>query len=317
MTNPQSRSKLVRAIFLKGKAILIICPACGSSVEGQLCLGCPACGARAVGPPLAKPDHQLKSYVPAILAALGGGVMLAGFLASTTVAWVVSKGAALNLGALVAASQTAAWQLKWFSLPAAIAVIWGGSRAMRTIRKSPADFGGLRLARSGFSAAIIATLLVATLIGVTVPERLRRRQWRIEAAERAPIHAFHRALLQYRELHGTLPPSQEELLRDLRTLPDPDGSIAEALRVVPADGYEATTVLAAASKGKTIDRGTALRNVSLTNTADAPAVSFTNYQLRLPGSDKKMNTEDDLIIRDGLVMTVVEFQDYKTRSSAP
>ncbi|MGZ5483823.1 MAG: hypothetical protein ACXWID_17810, partial [Pyrinomonadaceae bacterium] len=58
---------------------MIICPACGSSVEGQLCLGCPACGARAVGPPLAKPEHQLVSFGPAALAALGGGLMLVGF----------------------------------------------------------------------------------------------------------------------------------------------------------------------------------------------------------------------------------------------
>ena len=295
---------------------MIICPACGSSVEGQLCLGCPACGARAVGPPLAKPEHQLVSFGPAILAAVGGGLMLAGFLASTSVIWIVSKGAALNFWTIVAAGQTAAWQLKWISVPVAIAVIWGGSRSLRTIRKSPVAFGGLRLARGGVSAAILATLLVATLIGVTVPERLRRREWAREAGEKAQAYTLSRAMLQYRELHGKLPP-QDEVITQLRTLPDPDGSIAEALQRVPSDGYEATTVLAAASKSKTIARGTALRNASLTTAADAPPVSFTNYQLHLPGADKKMNTEDDLIIRDGLVMTVAEFQDYKTRSSAP
>lgn len=295
---------------------MIICPACGSSVEGQLCLGCPACGARAVGPPLAKPEHQLVSFGPAILAAVGGGLMLTGFLVSATVVWIVSKGAALSLGTIVAAGQTAAWQLKWISVPVAIAVIWGGSRSLRTIRKSPANFGGLRIARSGFSAAVLATLLVATLIGVTVPERLRRRQWGIEAGEKAQAYTLARAMLQYREMHGKLP-SQDEVIAQLRTLPDPDGSIAEAIPIMHPEGYEATTVLAAASKSKTIARGAALRNVSLTSTADTPAVSFTNYQLHLPGPDKKRNTEDDLIIRDGLVMTVAEFQDYKTRSSAP
>lgn len=256
------------------------------------------------------------SFGPAALAALGGGLMLVGFLASTTVVWVVSKGAALNLGTIVAAGQTAAWQLKWISVPVVIAVFLSGSRSLRTIRESPADFGGLRIARGGFSAAILATLMVATLIGVTVPERLRRRQWGIEAAEKAKAYTLSRAMLQYREQHGKLPP-QDEVIAQLRTLPDPDGSIAAALQIVPLDGYEATTVLAAASKSKTIARGAALRNVLLTSTADAPAISPTNYQLHLPGSDKKMNTEDDLIIRDGLVMTVTEFQDYKTRSSAP
>ncbi len=297
---------------------MIICPACGTSVEGQLCLGCPACGARAVGPPLAKPEHQLVSFGPAALAALGGGLMLVGFLSSTTVVWIVSKGAALNFGTIIAAGQTAAWQLKWISVPVAIAVIWGGSRALRTIRESPSDFGGLRIARSGFSAAILATLMVATLIGVTVPERLRRRQWGIEAAEQARGYTLHRALLQYREQHGTLPP-RDELVRELRTLPDPDGSITEALLDYDASDYEATSVVAAAApKNKPLQRGGAIRTVSLNATADAAPVSFTSYELRLPGKDKKRNTEDDLVVRDGLILTLAELRDYRAgRSSAP
>ena len=243
--------------------------------------------------------------------------MLVGFLASTTVVWIVSKGAALSLGTIIAAGQTAAWQLKWISVPLAIAVIWGGARSLRTIRKSPADFGGLRLARGGFGAAILATLMVATLIGVTVPERLRRRQWGIEAAELARGYTLHRALLQYRERHGTLPPRDE--LQRLRTLPDPDGSIAEALKYVDVSGYEATSVMAAAAPAtKSLPRGGALRTVSLNTTADAQVVSFTNYELRLPGKDKKLNTEDDLVVRDGLILTLPELRDYRAaRSSAP
>ena len=54
--------------------------------------------------------------------------MLVGFLASTTVVWVVSKGAALSLGTIVAAGQTAAWQLEWISVPVVLAVILSGSR---------------------------------------------------------------------------------------------------------------------------------------------------------------------------------------------
>ena len=243
--------------------------------------------------------------------------MLVGFLGSTAVAWIVTMGAGLSFWAILAAGQTAAWQLKWISIPLAVGVVWGGTRSLRTIRSAPAEFGGAPVARAGFSAAIVATLLVATLIGVTVPERLRRRQWALEAAENAPAYTLSRAMLQYRQLHGTLPASQEELVKELRTLPDPDGSIAAALQIVPPDGYEATTVLAAAApKTKSLPRGAAIRDASLT-TPEPPAVSFTNYELRLPGPDKKRNTDDDLIVRDGLVMTAAEFQDYKTRSSAP
>ena len=224
----------------------------------------------------------------------------------------------MRLGAIVGAGEAAAWQAKWVAIPVAVAALWAGLRFSRNIRKLPQRFAGLRLAQTGFSAAIIATLLVGTLIGVTVPERLRRRQWGFEAAEHARGYTLHRALLQYREMHGTLPP-QEDLVRELKTLPDPDGSIAEALRAVDANGYQASSVLAAAApKNKTLPRGGAIRNASLTTTPDPPSVSFTNYELRLPGEDKKLNTDDDLIIRDGLIMSIPEFRDYVTsRATAP
>lgn len=296
---------------------MIICPACGSRVDGQLCDGCSSCGARAVGPPLAKPEHQLLSYGPAVVTAIGGLVMLVAFLASVIGAWIVSKGGILEFGAIYNAGQVAAWQSKWLALALAIAVIWGGAKLTRNIRRSPDRFAGLRLARTGFSAAIVTTVLVGTLIGVTVPERLRRRQWAFEAAEHARGYTLHRALLEYRDLHGALPP-QEDMIRALKSVPDPDGAIAEALSFVDANGYEATSVLAAAPKNKTLPRGGAIRDASLTTTADPPPVSFTNYQLRLPGDDKKVNTDDDLMVKDGLIMTIPEFRAYiASRTTEP
>ncbi len=246
-----------------------------------------------------------------------GLIMLAVFLATTVVGWIVG-GRGFQFGAVVNAGEVAAWQAKWIALPVAVAVIWGGARLTRTISRAPERFAGLRLARTGFSAAIVATLLIGTLIGVTVPERLRRRQWRFEAAEQARGYTMHRALLEYRNLHGTLPP-QDDIVKELKTLDDPDGSIADALSFVDANGYQASSVLAAAAtKNKTLPRGGAIRNASLTTTVDSPTVSFTNYELRLPGGDKKLNTDDDLIVRDGLVMTVPEFHDYvASLSKAP
>ena len=296
---------------------MIICPACGSNVEGQLCLGCPACGARAVGPPLAKPEHHLLSYGPAIATIVGGGLMLVGFLTSTIVAWITTRGTVVALWAIIGAGEVAAWQLKWVSIPIAAAGVWGGSRLLRNVRTEPGKFGGLRLARAGYSMAVATVLLIATLISITVPERLRRRQWALEAAINARGYTLARAIMEYRDLHGTVPAQQDDLIQQLSTLPDPDGSIAEALRFVDPNGYQPTSVVAAvAPKTKTL-RGTAIRNASLTTTPEPPAVSFTTYELRLPGEDKKLNNEDDLIIHDGLVMTVPEFLAYRSaRTSA-
>jgi hypothetical protein len=297
---------------------LIICPACGSSVDGQLSNGCPSCGARAVGPPLAKPEHQLISYSAAGLTAFIGGLMALGFAALTVVAWITKMGALPRFWTIVSAGETAAWQLKWIALPVAIASVWVGSKSLTVIKTSPKRFGGLRLARTGYSAAVVTTLLVATLIGVTVPQRLRHYQWGLEAAENRHGYTLSRAMLEYRELHGTIPP-QDEVISQLRTLPDPDGSIAEALSLIDVTGYQPTSVLAAAGpKTKTLARGGAIRNASLNTTPDLPALSLTNYDLRLPGADKKLNTDDDVIVADGLVMSATAFAAYSpSRSSTP
>ncbi len=48
------------------------------------------------------------------------------------------------------------------------------------------------------------------------------------------------------------------------------------------------------------------RNAALRTTVDgAPgeAFTFTNYKLVLPGADNQLGTEDDLMLRDGLLVS--------------
>lgn len=293
---------------------MIICPSCGSKVDGDLCLGCPSCGGRAVGPPLAKAEHQLPSYGRAAMASANGTAMAVGFLGVVIATMFQFKGFPRSFASVMSASEVAAWSLKWITLPIAVAVLWSGARIIRSIKKGPDRFVGLRAARAGFVTAVIVTAMIATLIGVTVPERLRRHQWAVDATWEARGYTFHRAMLEYRALHGTLP-AQEELVKELRTIPDPDGSIAEALRYVDSNGYQAGSVLAAAStKARPlVQRGTALRYAAAVTSAEPQGVSFTNYDLRLPGPDKLLNTEDDFIVHDGLIRKVSDL----TPSSAP
>ncbi len=295
---------------------MIICPSCGSTFEGDLCVGCPSCGARAVGPPLAKAEHELRSYGRALGAAASGVLMSASFLGSVIFAWAQFKGLPFTLSAIVTAGEVAAWRLKWLVVPAAFVALWSGSRLIRSIKNSSSRFGGLRLARAGFVASAAVTVLIATLIGITIPERLRARQDAIEAAIFARGYALHRAFLEYRELHGTLP--TENYIKELRTLPDPDGSIAEALRYVDANGYQASSVLAAAStKVKPlVARGSAFRNAPANSAiaTDHGVVSFTIYELRLPSEHKLFSTDDDFIMRDGLI---TKASDPRPSSSAP
>jgi hypothetical protein len=156
--------------------------------------------------------------------------------------------------------------------------------------------------------------MFAALIGITIPERLQQRRMSKNAAGYSLAYTYSRALLTYKELHGYIP-GQDDLIAELKTLPDPDGSIAFALKNLDVSGYQPGTVLASATnktkpgslRGEVIRKGA----MSLPVT-DRGGVSFTNYELRMPGEDKVLNTEDDLIVRDGLVLTLTEYKTFMT-----
>ena len=298
---------------------MIICPSCGSKVDSDLCLGCPSCGARAVGPPLAKAEHQLASYGRAVIACSSGAVMAVSLLVAIVAALVENKGVWLRLSNILTAGEVAAWRLKWVAFPVAIAVLWSVAKLIRSIKNDQVRFAGLRAARAGFVAAIVATAMIASLIGITIPERLRRRQWANEAGVYARAYTIARAQLEYRDIKGTLP-SPDDLVKELSTLPDPDGLIAEALRNLDVSGYEPGTVLAAAStKSKSlVPRGSAIRKAA---TGAAPAtdrgISFTSYKLRLPGEDKILGNDDDVILQDGLITKVSEQSPSSSAQTRP
>lgn len=291
---------------------MIICPCCGFKFEGDLMVGCASCGAQAVGPPLARPQHELPSFGRAFLVGLTGLLMLAVLVGFTVSALLQHSPISTGFWSLVAAAETAAWRLKWAALPVSIIVLWAGMRVCRSIKGAPLRFAGSRLAHGGLMTAVMVTLAIAALIGVTVPERWRQHRRSVEAGFYARFYTFERALLEYKLRYGTLPSD----LKDLKErLPDPDGSIAEALNGMDPAGYKSTTQLAVKAKSG-VTRSTVFRNVSsVTDDAPEEAVSFTNYDLRLAGEDKILGNEDDWIMRDGVVMKVSQIAQSSSGAS--
>jgi len=289
-----------------------ICPCCGFKFEGQLNRGCEACGARAVGEPLPKPDHELPSYARSLLLVATATLMVLVFLVQTIIAVAqrppLSFGFRSWLAAALAAAETASWRLKWVALPVTIIVLWASRKVYRSMLQSPARFCGLRCARTGLMASALVPLMMAILIGVTVPERLRHRQWGIEAGSYAEGRTFARAQFEYQLKYRTFPTDPKN---DLKRLPDPDGSIAAFLKNHDFADYKTKGADVAAlptQKPRTL-RGAVIRNASInTGTDDSPpeGLSFTNYELRLPGPDKLLGTDDDLIVRDGVITKASE-----------
>jgi len=284
---------------------VIICPCCGFKFEGDLMAGCDACGARAVGPPLAKPQHELPSFGRAFLVGVFGLAMLSVMVGFTIAALLQNGPITADFWALVGAGETAAWRLKWFALPVSMIVLFSGVRLSRSIKGSPLKFAGARMASAGLMTAAMVTFAMATLIGVTLPERWRQHRYSVEAGIQAPMLTIQRAQVEYQQRFGTYAGDLADL-KDLKRLPDPDGSIAAAIAGIDPADYTATTEVAVSAKPGRI-RSTVFRNVSqVTDETPRQAVVFTNYTLRLAGEDKIRGNEDDWIIRDGMVMKVTD-----------
>ena len=294
---------------------MIICPSCGTTVKADLCVGCPACGGRAVGPPLAKAEHQLPSFGRASIVFVTGVGVLCTFLGLLIVALVENKSWP-GFWNLVSAGEVAAWRVKWPAIPILIALLIVSAKITRSIKRHPVRYVGLKAARFGLLSAVTAAVLIATLIGITIPVRLERRQWGIEAAAYARGYTLNRALLAYRELHGTYPTDPDKFVEALRTVPDPDGSIADALRFVDPTGYEASAQLAAAPKQKPlIPRGAALRDGNATTSAEPARVSFNTYRLRLPSEHRLFGSDDDFIVQDGVIKKASEVTSTSSTTS--
>ncbi len=286
--------------------LMTICPCCGFKFAGSLADGCESCGAQSIGEALPRPENELPAFGRSLLLTVTGSLLLIAFVTQTIIALVQKASGSISFWSVVAAAETAAWRLKWVAIPVTILVLWAGCKLYRSILDEPSRFCGLRFARAGLLTSIGVPALILLLIGVTVPERLRNRQRAIDAGVLAQGYTIDRALLEYRIQFGTLPTD----LTDLTRLPDKDGSIAAALAGVDVRGYKATADLAALpAKKRPALRGAVIMNASINSAADdlpSEGVSFTNYELPLAGQDKLFGTEDDFIVRDGVITKASE-----------
>ena len=240
--------------------------------------------------------------------AVGGvGAMLLLMLLSGTVAALFERQPlTFAFWDVAGAAETAAWRLKWLALPLSLVALWAGRRVCARVAAEPSRFTGLRVARSGFAMSAMVAVGIAVLIGVTVPARLRQRETAARAAENAIAYEVSGVLLAYETRFESVPVKAKDLYK---LLPDPDGSVARTVALLESGIYEPEAAIAALPKATTKTRGrraSAVKTqpVSLRdNLANVPeGLSFTNYQLVLPGVDKKLGTADDITLRDGVIM---------------
>jgi hypothetical protein len=283
---------------------LTTCPCCGEKFEGELSDGCASCGARAVGPPLARPERELPGYGHALAVCAAGMVLLVAFATALVAALLQRETFALGAKDLLRAAETAAWRLKWTALPAGLLLSFLCSKLYARMRREPSRFVGHAHARAGLAVIFTVAVALNVFIGITVPERLRVRELGRRAADNALLYETDLALDRYRRQFGTYPAT----ISDLRRLEDADGSVARLLTTIAAGEYKPETDIASLTTGRAKARakrrGTALQRVRANSADDLPgdSIVLTNYEVTLPGRDRLLGTDDDLYIRDGLIL---------------
>jgi hypothetical protein len=280
---------------------LTTCPCCGFKFHGALTSGCKECGARAVGEPLPRPARELPSYGRALVLAVTGSLVALIFVVQVLIAFVQKWTGSFGFWTWVAAGETASWRLKWIAIPSLFLLLWFGRKLYRSILAQPEKFCGVTYARRGLLASATVAMLIALLIGITVPARLEHRRLAREAGVLAQGYTIERALFEYRIKYHSLPADFKTLQERVS---DPDGSLAEALKDLDPLAYKPSVDVAAntAERSRKL-RGVVIRNASLSATDDTPpgGLAFTNYVLRLPGADQIPGNEDDWIVDNGVL----------------
>jgi hypothetical protein len=218
----------------------------------------------------------------------------------------VSLGRLFQFWQWIAAGETAAWRLKWISIPVLFVTLWLGLKIYRSIKLQPERFCGVNYARRGLLASATVALLIVFLIGITVPARLHQRELSREAGIQADFYTVAAALQQYQIQYKTLPADFKDLTA---RIPDPDGRLAAALKSLDPNGYHPSADVAAVASQKSASRRVNMIKASYSLTDDATptaGIAFTSYDLRLPGVDKIPGTDDDWIARDGVIMKLAD-----------
>jgi hypothetical protein len=162
----------------------------------------------------------------------------------------------------------------------AVLVAISARRAIRLIRANPERYGGYRVAASVLAVTLVSGSVIGGYGFSRIPRLLDKRRIRATAATAATFYEITNLVESYRRKNGSYPPSGEVLRRF-------------AGRPLPKDywdrliSYQTTANIADARKG-------------------GGPFQFNNFELRSPGPDGELETQDDLVMRDGVLYSNAE-----------
>jgi hypothetical protein len=172
---------------------------------------------------------------------------------------------------------------KWLAF-GAVLVIWSAMRAVRLARHDAEWYGGYKTAVATLSLTIVGSLALASYGIAHIPQALENYRLRQVAATQASMHHAAGLLEEYKlnVSHGAYPKAQEfkEVMGGSLPTDYWDGSI----KYLPGTDPVADTAIG------------------------RPLLSVTNFELRSAGPDGIVDTDDDIIMRDGIFFTNAEIK---------
>lgn len=163
---------------------------------------------------------------------------------------------------------------KIFAVAACIG-LWCGLRSLVRYRRDPRHYGGPRLATTGLVLSALILLSLGGYWTYRIPKAINAYHDRREAATRATMYHLSNLLTKYKTEYGTYPQD----LQDLRLITNE--SISDG------DGWGQELIFSASS---------------LVASKSGP-VSLAHFQIVSLGPDGKPGTDDDLVLRDDLLIS--------------
>lgn len=166
---------------------------------------------------------------------------------------------------------------KWLAF-AAVVVIWSAWRAVRLARRDAEWYGGYKTAVATLSLTIAASVALASYGIAHIPQAIENYQLRQIAATESAMHHVANLLEEYQLANkGAYPKTVQDLKKE----------ISESL---PADYWD-----------RSIKYQSRFADVADSSIGFIP-MSINNFELRSAGPDGLVGTDDDIVMRDGVIL---------------
>jgi hypothetical protein len=164
---------------------------------------------------------------------------------------------------------------------AAVLVVLAARKAMRLAQRDPESYGGYRTAAATLAVTLTAGAVSGGFAIASIPRMIEDRKAKRTAATCAAMYRYYQLIEEYRHQYPSYPIDEPAVKR----------FISESL---PRDYWNK----AISYQGRTD---------SLSGRSpDRTGIPINNFELRSAGPDEKLETDDDIVMIDGIFYTNAE-----------